>query len=78
MINDYKNLANFIETQRTIDFSYKIDKHVNMLKQVWVSLKPTDAVQDVANTKWVEIGFQTNNPQTDFRGMGLMGLINLT
>ncbi|TNM85264.1 hypothetical protein fugu_009442 [Takifugu bimaculatus] len=27
--------------------------------------------------KWCEIGFQGNDPKTDFRGMGLLGLLNL-
>ena len=32
---------------------------------------------DLINKDWVEIGFQSKDPSTDFRGMGLLGLINL-
>ena len=27
--------------------------------------------------KWIELGFQSNNPRTDFRGMGIWGLKQL-
>jgi hypothetical protein len=27
--------------------------------------------------EWIELGFQADDPATDFRGSGLLGLINL-
>ena len=35
---------------------------------------PGQELTDRIGKQWQEIGFQGNNPATDFRGMGLLGL----
>ena len=35
---------------------------------------PATELMDRITPQWQDIGFQGNNPATDFRGMGLLGL----
>lgn len=35
---------------------------------------PGQQLTDRISKQWQEIGFQGNNPATDFRGMGMLGL----
>lgn len=35
---------------------------------------PGQDLTDRISKQWQDIGFQGNNPATDFRGMGLLGL----
>lgn len=46
--------------------------HSKLLMQLWTNLKPNERVGS-----WGDIGFQGEDPATDFRGMGLLGLIQL-
>ncbi|CAB4025064.1 Hypothetical predicted protein [Paramuricea clavata] len=38
---------------------------------------PDTALENRITSQWGEIGFQGKNPETDFRGMGILGLENL-
>jgi hypothetical protein len=38
---------------------------------------PDTPLEGLISKQWKSIGFQGNNPATDFRGMGLLGLLNL-
>lgn len=38
---------------------------------------PTVKLESRITKQWGDIGFQGEDPKTDFRGMGLLGLINL-
>ena len=33
---------------------------------------------DLKDDKWKKYGFQSKNPRTDFRGAGILGVLNLT
>ncbi len=33
---------------------------------------------DLKDEKWKKYGFQNTNPRTDFRGAGVLGVLNLT
>lgn len=48
-----------------------------VLLQLWSSLKPDFPLKSRIGQHWGEIGFQGDDPATDFRGMGLLGLKNL-
>jgi hypothetical protein len=48
-----------------------------MLLQVWDCLRPNRKIKARKSVEWIEIGFQADDPATDFRGAGLLGLINL-
>ena len=47
------------------------------LFQLWNKLNPDIALRSRISKQWTDIGFQGDDPQTDFRGMGLLGLQNL-
>ncbi|XP_030896441.1 ELMO domain-containing protein 1 [Leptonychotes weddellii] len=44
---------------------------------LWKFLKPNTPLESRISKQWCEIGFQGDDPKTDFRGMGLLGLYNL-
>ena len=46
------------------------------LTDIWESLKGKGD-QLNAHIRWSEIGFQGKDPSTDFRGMGMLAVINL-
>ena len=45
--------------------------------QLWSTLRPDVPLPSRTGHHWTEIGFQGDDPATDFRGMGLLGLQNL-
>ncbi|OCT57594.1 hypothetical protein XELAEV_18003296mg [Xenopus laevis] len=45
--------------------------------KLWKTLKPGVPLEARISKQWCEIGFQGDDPKTDFRGMGLLGLYNL-
>jgi len=49
----------------------------NGLVQLWNTLHPDIVLTQRVSPQWTLIGFQGNDPATDFRGMGLLGLLNL-
>ena len=40
-------------------------------------MNPQDLGESLKTLKWIDIGFQAEDPTTDFRGTGLLGLVNL-
>ncbi|ETV66036.1 hypothetical protein, variant [Aphanomyces astaci] len=54
------------------------DQHEALLEQLWTNLKPDVRRSGGRYTKeWGEIGFQGQDPMTDFRSMGLLALTQL-
>ena len=49
--------------------------HAALLAQLWANLRP--GVTRTSAADWGEIGFQGLDPDTDFRGLGLLGLQQL-
>jgi hypothetical protein len=49
------------------------------LIDLWVrcEMNPGDLTEDLLTRKWIDIGFQAEDPTTDFRASGALGLINL-
>ncbi len=45
--------------------------------QLWNTLRPETKLESRISHQWTEIGFQGDDPMTDFRGMGLLSLQNL-
>ena len=45
-----------------------------MLQELWDTLRPQDPKPEKITKKWIDIGFQGQDPSTDFRGTGLKGL----
>eukprot|EP01103_Thecamoeba_quadrilineata_P003495 TRINITY_DN13261_c0_g1_i1.p1 TRINITY_DN13261_c0_g1~~TRINITY_DN13261_c0_g1_i1.p1 ORF type:complete len:303 (+),score=30.02 TRINITY_DN13261_c0_g1_i1:51-959(+) len=53
------------------------EDHEKKLLQFWNILKPSVPLPSRKTKRWQELGFQGEDPATDFRGMGILGLDNL-
>eukprot|EP01114_Cavostelium_apophysatum_P008679 TRINITY_DN2136_c0_g1_i1.p1 TRINITY_DN2136_c0_g1~~TRINITY_DN2136_c0_g1_i1.p1 ORF type:complete len:688 (-),score=180.13 TRINITY_DN2136_c0_g1_i1:35-2098(-) len=62
---------------KSTKFDAAIPQHAELLRRFWMNLKPKEPYMGDTGEKWKEVGFQGVNPSTDFRGMGLLGLLNL-
>ncbi|GAB5577037.1 ELMO domain-containing protein 1 isoform X1 [Prionailurus iriomotensis] len=74
----YRNLIADVEKLRREPYDSDNPQHEEMLlKPLWKFLKPNTPLESRISKQWCEIGFQGDDPKTDFRGMGLLGLYNL-
>ncbi|CAG2170876.1 unnamed protein product [Oppiella nova] len=75
-IYGYKQLIKQIQCLRSITYDPQSTAHQQMLRNLWGQLsdEPLKALQ---SKQWSDIGFQGDDPSTDFRGMGLLSLDNL-
>ncbi|KAG1667877.1 ELMO domain-containing protein 2 [Nymphon striatum] len=76
-IYSYKNLVYLIEKLRTTPYDSENSEHENKLMQLWSLLMPDEPLENRITKQWGSIGFQGDDPKTDFRGMGILGLDNL-
>eukprot|EP00467_Chlorarachnion_reptans_P012183 CAMPEP_0114530040 /NCGR_PEP_ID=MMETSP0109-20121206/25197_1 /TAXON_ID=29199 /ORGANISM="Chlorarachnion reptans, Strain CCCM449" /LENGTH=743 /DNA_ID=CAMNT_0001712565 /DNA_START=97 /DNA_END=2325 /DNA_ORIENTATION=+ len=63
-----------LKKEVTVTVDWKMDDHEKLLKRLWSSLKPSRQWPGRKNKEWSSIGFQGSDPQTDFRGGGLLSL----
>ncbi|XP_056417599.1 ELMO domain-containing protein 1 isoform X3 [Hyla sarda] len=73
----YRNLTLEVEKLRREAYDSENSQHEEMLLKLWKMLKPGVPLEARVSKQWCEIGFQGDDPKTDFRGMGLLGLYNL-
>ncbi|KAF5294614.1 hypothetical protein FQR65_LT10720 [Abscondita terminalis] len=73
----YRQLKAEVETLRTIIYDSDNIEHEQKLLELWQHLNPNNPLNSRVSKQWQEIGFQGDDPKTDFRGMGLLGLENL-
>ncbi|XP_078513162.1 ELMO domain-containing protein 1 isoform X2 [Lissotriton helveticus] len=73
----YRNLTVEIEKLRREPYDADNPEHEEMLLKLWKCLRPGVPLERRITKQWCEIGFQGDDPKTDFRGMGLLGLYNL-
>lgn len=73
----YRNLTVEIEKLRREQYDADNPEHEEMLLRLWKCLRPGVPLERRITKQWCEIGFQGDDPKTDFRGMGLLGLYNL-
>ncbi|XP_026755590.2 ELMO domain-containing protein 2 [Galleria mellonella] len=73
----YRNLVNEVEELRRIQFDSNDPSHEEKLLKLWSLLVPNELLESRVSKQWQAIGFQGDDPKTDFRGMGLLGLENL-
>ena len=52
-------------------------EHEAVLLKLWSAVFPDQELKSRVGDHWKEMGFQGQDPATDFRGMGLLGLHNL-
>ncbi|XP_072939394.1 ELMO domain-containing protein 2 [Epargyreus clarus] len=73
----YKQLMNEVEDIRKTQFDSNNSEHEDKLMRLWSLLVPNEELEARVTKQWQDIGFQGDDPKTDFRGMGLLGLENL-
>ena len=73
----YKQLVQEVEGLRSTAYNSEDLGHEQKLLQLWSLLQPDVHLPTRQTKLWQNIGFQGNDPKTDFRGMGLLGLENL-
>ncbi|XP_013380634.1 ELMO domain-containing protein 2 isoform X1 [Lingula anatina] len=73
----YREFITELESVRKTPYSSENNRHEEMLLELWRKLMPDVPLQSRYNRQWGDIGFQGDDPMTDFRGMGLLGLQNL-
>ncbi|XP_061626851.1 ELMO domain-containing protein 2 [Phyllopteryx taeniolatus] len=76
-ITGYKSLYVSVEDVRKETFCPENTQHEAMLLKLWQLLMPNVKLESRVTKQWGDIGFQGDDPKTDFRGMGMLGLINL-
>lgn len=73
----YRQLVYEVEAQRKTQFVSQNPIHLGKLLRLWRLLRPDEHLLGPVSKQWTDIGFQGDDPRTDFRGMGLLGLDNL-
>uniref|UniRef100_UPI00358E80AA ELMO domain-containing protein 1-like n=1 Tax=Myxine glutinosa TaxID=7769 RepID=UPI00358E80AA len=76
-ITGYRQLLKGVEAKRKQAYDSHNLANEEILFQLWSLLMPTVPLSARISKQWGDIGFQGNDPQTDFRGMGMLGLLNL-
>lgn len=55
-------------------------RHMDLLNIFWQHMRPDRERSNASgfiSADWIELGFQNADPTTDFRGMGILGLVQL-
>ncbi|CAL4076382.1 unnamed protein product, partial [Meganyctiphanes norvegica] len=73
----YKQLVAQIEVLRQQPYNSDLEEHENALYKLWEALNPGIPLEARISKQWQDIGFQGDDPKTDFRGMGMLGLENI-
>lgn len=73
----YKELVHEVERLRSTAYDPDNLEHERSLLQLWSLLQPGIPLLTRRTKQWQNIGFQGDDPKTDFRGMGILGLQNL-
>ncbi|XP_068155424.1 ELMO domain-containing protein 2 [Drosophila tropicalis] len=73
----YQRLQHQVEELRAEKYDSDDLEHEQKLLQLWQLLMPETPLTARITKQWQDIGFQGDDPKTDFRGMGLLGLENL-
>ncbi|XP_020845515.1 ELMO domain-containing protein 2 [Phascolarctos cinereus] len=76
-ISGYKQLYLDVENVRKRPYDSNNQHHEELLMKLWRLLMPNEKLKARITKQWSDIGFQGDDPKTDFRGMGLLGLVNL-
>ncbi|XP_066351445.1 uncharacterized protein [Miscanthus floridulus] len=68
---------NTLRRRLQIPFDGSRIEHQDALRQLWRLAYPTREIPPLKSELWKEMGWQGNDPSTDFRGGGLISLENL-
>lgn len=64
----YRRLCADVENMRKMSFDSDNLDHENKLLKLWRLLMPEQPLESRISKQWQDIGFQGDNPSTDFRG----------
>lgn len=73
----YKQLLEELSFLAATPYDSDNEEHEAKLMKLWQLLQPGVHLDGRKSVQWQDIGFQGNDPKTDFRGMGILGLNNL-
>jgi len=73
----YRSLYYQVENLRTELYDEDNLEHERKLLELWTLLMNNKPLPSRITKQWQQIGFQGDDPKTDFRGMGILGLDNL-
>uniref|UniRef100_A0A914GWU0 ELMO domain-containing protein n=1 Tax=Globodera rostochiensis TaxID=31243 RepID=A0A914GWU0_GLORO len=76
-IKGYQKLCMKVEERRLESYCSNCPEHEWELLRLWKLLKSEEPLTGRRSEQWQEIGFQGDDPATDFRGMGMLGLDQL-
>jgi len=77
LIWGYRQLCVECEELRKTAYCSDNLEHEQQLLKLWNLLMPYEPLDARVTKQWQDIGFQGDDPKTDFRGMGMLGLENL-
>ncbi|XP_006561531.1 ELMO domain-containing protein 2 [Apis mellifera] len=77
LIWGYRQLCVECEELRRTPYDADNPDHELLLLKLWNLLMPYEPLDARVTKQWQHIGFQGDDPKTDFRGMGILGLENL-
>lgn len=73
----YTRIVSKVEMVRQRKHNVDISEYEHHLRQIWSILQPNMTLTGMKSKQWAEIGFQGEEPHTDLRGMGMLGLVQL-
>ena len=73
----YRQLIEELTFLSKMNYDSHNPEHEEKLLKLWTLLSPDAPLTSRVSHQWKDIGFQGNDPKTDFRGMGILGLDNL-
>lgn len=77
-ISNIHSVISKIENTKKHIFQWKNPSHYALIDRYWTSMFPNvRRAHDTISEEWSELGFQGKDPSTDFRGMGMFGLLQL-
>ncbi|XP_065335907.1 ELMO domain-containing protein 1 [Cloeon dipterum] len=76
-LHGYETLKRDVETLRVEQYNADNPEHEAKLIKLWEAIMPDTPLEARVTKQWQDIGFQGDDPKTDFRGMGMLGLENL-
>ncbi|XP_005095322.1 ELMO domain-containing protein 2 isoform X2 [Aplysia californica] len=77
-IRAYNKILKEAEALRTTKYDAENKAHEKQLTELWSLYKSDVPLPQRVGPHWQELGFQGHDPKTDFRGMGMLGLQQLT
>ncbi|WKY15786.1 hypothetical protein Q1695_000905 [Nippostrongylus brasiliensis] len=72
-----KRLERVVEKLRKEEYQRGNAVHEGKLLELWRLLKPDDKISACTGKHWRTLGFQSDDPSRDFRGMGILSLDQL-